>query len=171
MKKSILVLTMIFLCSIKPILAEEVPFEKKALIDQLLTQTGQTTISVSKQFSTIFIQQMTMLLRQSQPDIDPKAYDYMSEEVISIFDDEIKINGGFFDLIYPIYNKHFSNQELEEIIAFNNTALGKKMNKVLPQITQEAMLAGQEFGKSLGPKIKGRVLARFEQEGIEIKKK
>lgn len=171
MKKTIYVFIALLMLSIKPVLAEEIPADKKALIDQLLAQTGQSAVTVSKQFSTIFIQQMTMLLKNSQPNIDPKAFDYMSEEVNAVLDEEISLNGGFFDLIYPIYNKHFNNQELKEIIAFNKTPLGQKMNKVLPQITQEAMIAGQTFGKSLGPKIQERIISRFEKEGIDIKKK
>ena len=52
------------------------------------------------------------------------------------------------------------------MIDLNNTELGKKMLKVLPLISEEAMQAGQQFGLGLAPKIQERIMSRFQKEGI-----
>lgn len=141
--------------------------EKKALIDTLLEQTGQSAIAVGTQFSNLFIQQMTMVLKKSYPNIDPKAFIILEEEITTIINEEIVINGALSKMMYPIYDKHFSSNELRKMIELNNTEFGKKMIKVMPLITQEGMQAGQVFGQSLGPKIQQRIATRFEQEGIK----
>ena len=52
------------------------------------------------------------------------------------------------------------------MIELNNTEFGKKMIRVLPAVAQEGMLAGQQLGQSLGPKIQERLMARFKEEGL-----
>ena len=141
--------------------------DKKKLIDTLLEQTGQSGIAVGKQFSDVFIQQMTVTLKKSKPDIDPRAFEILQEEITSLIDEEIAENGILNKMMYPIYDKHFTEDELKEMIEHNNTELGKKLIRLAPTITQEAMLAGQQFGQALGPKIQQRLVERFEEEGIK----
>jgi len=140
---------------------------KKQLIDTLLEQTGQSTIGVAKQFSDVFIQQMTMVLKNSKPEIDPRAYDIMADEIKSVINEEMLVNGALSEMIHPIYSKHFSVSDLQKMIEFNNTELGKKLISVMPMITQESIQVGQQWGQSLGPIIEQRLMVRFEQEGIE----
>ncbi len=54
------------------------------------------------------------------------------------------------DLILPIYSKHFTLEELEQLIAFNRTPLGQKVIAEMPMVMKESMSAGQEWGRQLG---------------------
>ncbi|MGJ8691713.1 MAG: DUF2059 domain-containing protein [Thalassotalea sp.] len=143
--------------------------DKKQLIDTLLEQTGQSAVAVGQQFSNAFVQNMTMILKDTNPDIEPKAYDYMEEEITRVINEELVINKGLAQLMYPIYDKHFSKEELQKMIDINNTPFGKKVIKVMPLITQEGMQAGQQLGMALGPKIQQRIQARLAAEGIKLK--
>ncbi|WP_318460227.1 DUF2059 domain-containing protein [Photobacterium leiognathi] len=145
----------------------DIPASKKLLIDKLLAQTGQSAVAVGKQYSDLFTQQMTTFLKQSKPDINPKAFDIVEEEISTIMDEEFVINDSFKTMMYPIYNKHFTEDELRKMIEINNTEFGKKLIRVMPLINQEGMLVGQEFGKKLGPKIQQRITKRFKEEGIK----
>ncbi|MEJ2641241.1 MAG: DUF2059 domain-containing protein [Desulfosarcinaceae bacterium] len=170
MKKTITVLILSAILSIilaaNALAASEISKEKKALIDTLLAQTGQSAIAIGKQFSNLFIQQMTAILEKSKPDIDPKAFDILEEEINAVIHEEIVVNGALSEMMYPIYDKHFTNAELKKMIELNKTEFGKKMIRVMPLITQESMQAGQQFGQGLGPKIKKRLTDRFREEGI-----
>ena len=152
---------------INTVAAADISPGKKKLIDTLLVQTGQSGVAMGKQFSDLFIQQMVMILKQSKPDIEPKAFDIVEEEIISIIDEEIVVNGVLKEMMYPIYDKHFNEAELKKMIALNSTEFGKKMIRVMPMITQEGMQAGQQFGQTLGPKIQQRIVDRFQKEGIQ----
>ncbi|WP_318400925.1 DUF2059 domain-containing protein [Photobacterium leiognathi] len=144
-----------------------IPASKKLLIDKLLAQTGQSAVAVGKQYSDLFTQQMTAILKQSKPDINPKAFDIVEEEISTIMDEEFVINDSFKTMMYPIYSKHFTEDELRKMIEINDTEFGKKLIRVMPLINQEGMLVGQEFGKKLGPKIQQRITKRFKEEGIK----
>lgn len=167
MKKLVNIVFLSVLLSASTLAAADISPNKKKLIDTLLEQTGQSAIAVGKQFSDAFIQQMTMVLKQSKPDIDPKAFDIVEEEITSIINEEIVVDGALNEIMYPIYDKHFSEAELKKMIEINNTEFGKKMIRVMPMIAQEGMQAGQQFGETLGPKIQQRISARFQKEGIE----
>ncbi len=147
--------------------AAEISSDKKRQIDELLYITGAA--KMGEMFSNAFIENMTRILKSSKPDIDPKAYDIVEEEIKSIIHHEVYTKNALNELIYPIYDKYLSSSDLTEIIKFYKTPVGQKTINVLPTITQEAMQAGQIWGQSLGPVIEQRIIARFDKEGIKYK--
>ena len=169
MRNFFVLLTFAVLIVSQPVLASEITVEKKALIDKILEQTGQSTIVVGKQFSNAFIQPMAKVLENSNPNIDPKAFEILEEEVKQVVHEEMVINKTFSEILYPIYAKHFTEEDLKKMVEINDTPFGKKMIRVMPMITQEGMQAGQKFGQNLVPKIQQRLLDRFEAEGIKVK--
>jgi len=50
--------------------------------------------------------------------------------------------------IAAIYMEHYSHADIKEILAFYNTAVGKKMAKGVQEITPEVMKVSQEWGMS-----------------------
>ena len=164
--KHLLFISLMLVSSI--VRAETSDSAKRLLIDELLVQTGQSAKDTGKLFSNVFIEQMTTALKQAKPNIDPKAFDVIEQEVKLIIDEALLNDNIMADILYPIYSSRFSEEELKELIAFYKTPLGKQLLQNMPAITQEAMQAGQKFGQSLGPKIQERILARFKSEGIEL---
>lgn len=146
--------------------ADKISQEKQALVDTLLEQTGQSANAVAGQFSTLFIQQMSMMLKNSNPNIPQRALEILEEEVTNVINETFVESGAMNQAMYPVYDKHFSTKELEEMIAFNNTPLGQKLIQVMPQITQDGMMVGQQLGQQLGPMIQQRLAERFREEGI-----
>lgn len=166
MKRPLLIALLSCILSLNVLAAENISAAKTKLIDTLLEQTGQTAIIMGNQFSAVFAQQMTHMLQQTQPNINPKAFAIIEEESLALINEELVINGKYNKMMYPIYNKNFTAGELQQMINLNNTELGKKMLKVLPTISEEAMQAGQQFGIGLAPKIQQRIMSRFQEEGI-----
>ena len=70
------------------------------------------------------------------------------------------------DQVVPIYNKYLTHPEIKELLAFYQTPLGEKIRSVLPQITHESMLAGQQWAQKLIPEIDKRVEESLKREGI-----
>ena len=73
--------------------------------------------------------------------------------------------GEFIDALVPIYDRHFSLSELNEIIRFYETPIGKRLLVATPLIINESMQEGQRWGFRLGQEI-GEELAR---EGVAPK--
>lgn len=59
----------------------------------------------------------------------------------------------------PVYDEHFTHEEIKRLIAFYNEPVGKKLIKTMPALTQRGMELGKQWGMSLSPKI-GQALAR-----------
>lgn len=65
------------------------------------------------------------------------------------------------DLTIPVYDKHFTHQEIKDMIALYKTPLGQKMLEKMPLIMQESMEKGQEFGREIAM----RAIQKMQAEG------
>lgn len=148
-------------------LADGISPEKKVLIDELLQLSGAT--KMGEMFSGVFVQQMTTALKAAKPDINPKAFEIIKEEVNQLIHEEIVDKNALNNLAYPIYDKSFTLSDLEGVIAFYKSKVGQKLLAKMPTITQESMASGQAWGQSLVPKLQKRVLTCLQTEGITIK--
>lgn len=145
---------------------DELNSEKKAAIKELMEVTG--ALKLGEIFSKAFIKQMTQALKRSKPDIDPKAFDILEEEVKALIHEELVVNGSLYPFMYPIYHKYLTLEETYGLIKFYKTPLGEKAISVMPKMTIEGMKAGQLWGQSIGKKIQQRLSDRFKKEGLEI---
>ena len=76
----------------------------------------------------------------------------MDEKFWDDFAKEIKAE-DLVNLIIPIYDKYYTEDDIDQLISFYNTPTGKKMIETLPIVTQESMTAGQAWGKLIGEKV------------------
>ncbi len=158
----LLVLTISSLCAAQ---SEELSQEKEAAILELMSATGAADLG--EQMSLAMAQQMTQALRAARPDIPPRAFDIVNEEVRAAIQVEMT-NGSFEKLVTPLYHKYFTFNEIVELLAFYDTAIGKKTIEVMPQLTQESMAIGQSWGAVIGAQIGQQITRRLAEEGIEI---
>ncbi len=78
------------------------------------------------------------------PDVPREYWEKMKEK--------IRV-GDFVELIIPIYDKYYTHEEIKELIRFYDTDVGKKTIQIMPQMTQESMQAGQEWGRKIAEEI------------------
>ncbi len=71
------------------------------------------------------------------------------------------------ELILPIYEKHFTAEEVRQLIAFYQTPLGKKVIGELPRVQEEAAEVGQQWGEELGRRIGEQVVKKAAEKGYE----
>ncbi len=144
---------------------EETDEHYKQLVDEMLEVTG--ALKIGEQMSVFMVSEMTRALKEVDEDLPDRVYEVIESEVSLLIREEIE-SGSFNELLYPIYRKYLDASDLEAIIKFYRTKEGRKIVSVLPQLSQEGMIAGQSWGESLGPKIVERVRIRLLEEGIEI---
>ena len=68
--------------------------------------------------------------------------------------------------ILPIYDKHFTHQEIQQLIAFYQSPLGRKISTTLPEIQRESVEAGRAWGEQLGDRMNAELRQRLEQKGF-----
>ena len=59
--------------------------------------------------------------------------------------------------LVPVYSKHFTEQEIVDLLNFYNTSTGKKMIDKMPVILQESMEIGRKWGIELAQKIEKEI--------------
>ena len=70
--------------------------------------------------------------------------------------------------MYRIYDRYFTKQEIQGLIAFNRSTIGIKANRVMPVLMRESMSAAQEWSEEIGPLLSKKVTKRLKKEGITI---
>ena len=123
---------------------------KEAKVRQLMELTGSGSIGV----------QMVTQMLPAMKKMAPNAPETFWQEMMA----ELKPE-SFVDLVVPIYMKHFDEVDLDEMIAFYSTRVGRKSIERLPAIMAESMAAGQVWGEQVARKI----LERLKQAGYQDK--
>jgi hypothetical protein len=108
---------------------------KEEAIREIVKMTG------AEDMGRQVMDQMRPALREAIPGL--------SDSFWNAFMAEIK-PGEMTDLIVPVYSRHFTLDEIEQLIAFNKTPLGQKVIATMPLVMKECMAAGQEWGRELG---------------------
>lgn len=162
MKRLIAVLLYFFLCG-QAATAGDVNPDKAGDIRRLIEVTGSA--NMARQMAAASSRQMFSTLKAARPEIPDRALAVMNVEFMAVFSENIAAPGGLLDRMVPIFDKHYTHEEIKELIAFYQTPLGKKVLAVTPLAAQESMTAGQEWGKSLAPEISRRIRGALIREG------
>jgi uncharacterized protein len=109
-------------------------------IRQLLTLTGTGKRMVQG------IEMMVPAQRASNPRIPPAFWDAFLARAR-------RDTTQLMELLIPIYASHLTKAELEGLVRFYQTPLGRRVAEVLPLITQESMQAGQGWGAGIGRQV------------------
>ena len=129
MKK--VLLTLILLFSLNSINSQE---NYKSLLIEYMTAQGQF-----ETFNATIDQMGTMM-----------GVNIKEEEREEFTND---VMGSLIELLVPIYQKHFSVEDLKDAIQMYKTPIGKKISEKTPIIAQETMQASMQWGMELSQKM------------------
>ena len=119
----------------RPSLRPRRPSARKKIkaIRQLLVVTGTSKLMAQE------MDQMVASLRNGLPDAPPEFWTKFRARVNT--DDLIA-------LIVPVYDKYYTLDDINGLLAFYQTPLGQKVITTLPQVTRESMTIGQAWGEA-----------------------
>ena len=75
----------------------------------------------------------------------------------SMFKSRLDTN-SFVEMLIPIYDKHFSHDDIKELIQFYESPIGKKLLNVSPSITQDSYRVGEEWGQKISLDIMSELI-------------
>lgn len=128
--------------------------EAKAPQDQPSKEYVETlkkmiTVSGGDATFKLVIPQMFAMMKQQLPNVPEEFWKTAEEEIMkNIVDDVV-------GMLAPIYWKHLTKADLDGIIKFYETPVGKKMAAAQPNIMTESMKVGQQWGMQIAMKIQG----------------
>jgi hypothetical protein len=127
---------------------------KQADIRRLLQITGAGSIATQS------MDQMEKTVRPMVTDALPPG-DYR-EKLVDLFFEKFRAKRQpeeLADLVIPIYEKYYSEEDIKGLIQLYQTPLGKKMLSTLPQVMAESQAAGTKWGEQIGRESMMEVLA------------
>ena len=140
-------LTVLCLLALAPSLQAQEGNTKEQDIHRLLEITGS-----AKMAEQIMDQMMVMF---EDNGADPGFWEGFRAEVDT---------AELVRMIIPIYDKHFTHEEIRGLIAFYQTPLGAKFVEKMPALTQDSMAVGMKWGGDLAQKAMAKLEARKEKK-------
>lgn len=105
-------------------IADELTNAKIRDIKRLMDVTGAANLSI--QFASATSQRMSQSLKASRPEIPDHVLAVIDREFMALLSEKMSAPGGMLDQVIPVYDKYFTHQEIQELIVFYQTPVGKK---------------------------------------------
>jgi hypothetical protein len=145
--------------------AEDLTPAKKADIQKLLQVTNAARMA--EQMGSLMVQTLRQSLR-SCTNCTPRTFEVIERETLTLFKEKMNASDGLMERMTPIYNKHFSHAEIQQLLAFYQSPLGKRLTAETPQLAQEGFVVGQQWGQALGPQLETRIKAALGKENLPM---
>lgn len=111
-------------------------------------------VSGSEQAYHAAIKQIFNMSKQQYPSIDEEIWDELETEFTKTSINELT------EMLVPVYSKYLTKQDLEDLITFYNTPVGKKFAKNTPHIMTESMQVGQQWGMKIAQDFQKKLQKR-----------
>ena len=118
------------------------PSEKEQAIRKLMEMIGTADLGVQVS------QQLLGQIRPAFPQVPDSLWAEFAESL-----DPAELTG----LAIPIYDRHFTMEELQALIDFYTTPVGQQVVKKLPLVAQESNAIGQQWGETKALEIMQRL--------------
>jgi len=134
--------------------------EKTKDIAAMLKITGAAKLA--DQIGATILNQMMQDL-DNRPNTPPQAIQIVKDAAIYEFKQSIPV---LMKTLIPLYDRHFTHQEIKDVIAFYKTPTGQKVIRILPVIAQESMAIGELHSQIVVQKIAQRVKVQLKRAGF-----
>ncbi len=114
-----------------------------AALKRMLHQTGAMEAA---------LRSMDLIMEQQESaNADPNTRAFFKRFKEEYRTDRVKRLMG--NLMVKVYRKHYTLEEVNQLIVFYNTPLGKKTLQVLPQVMQESQAEGAKLGAVIAEEV------------------
>jgi len=110
------------------------------------------------------IQTMKPAVVQGRPAVE-KDYDAITPLMLDVFNTRL---AELTDLVARVYALNFTADELRTIQAFYQTPTGQKVREKMPLVSQQSMMIGQQWGKTLSGELRARIVEELRKRGHDI---
>ncbi len=101
-------------------------------------------VSGTEESYQVGITQMFTMFKQQYSSVESDVWDDLEKEF-----SKTSLN-DLTEMLVPVYSKYLTLEDLQELIRFAETPVGKKFAKNTPLIMQESMQIGQQWGMKIG---------------------
>jgi hypothetical protein len=117
----------------------------KATLKKMLAVAG------TEQTFDIAIKQLFGMFKQQKTNVPENVWSEFEQEFAKTSIDEL------VNMLAPVYYNHMTETDLQKMIEFYETPVGKKYAEKTPLIMQESMQVGQEWGIKMGQQFQEKL--------------
>lgn len=117
----------------------------KESVTELMEITGAAKIG------KMFTDQLKPMFRQAAKNIPDAEFDDLFSEMNP---EEV------LELTIPVYQKHFTESDVQGLLKFYKTPVGQKFIKLTPTVTKESMAIGEKWGRTKAIEVLGKLKAK-----------
>lgn len=147
--KKLLITTLLIIFSYVSIAQAEIAPEKRKEIEKMLRLTGMEKLMT--QMKT----QMLSAFQKTIPDVSQDFWDRFGQKM-DIHE--------LIEKIIPVYDKHYTIEDLRAVNVFYESPAGRKILATLPQVMQESMQIGREWGEKIGKQAEAEAAAESKKK-------
>lgn len=141
----------------------EITPKKRTAIKELLRITDE--IRSSKAAMGLFIDQIMGILKTPEDIIETDGFfNLMKKEAKDLIYEEVVVKESLHALMYPLYHKYLTLEEINELIRFYETPLGQKLVFINPELIKEKMEISQTWVQELNLKFQKRMSKILEKK-------
>jgi hypothetical protein len=178
--KILLVCMVVILCSnVSSFARQEITSEKKHLISEFRKLTGGDVVNRSINFSADSLQKLFASIVEDDKEITEaqkvelqksaaEAAVRTDKIVRDFLNDNSQITALEEEVIFKIYDRAFTENELRELIGFYETPAGQKALRFLRGLSRQVQ---NDFGEVMRVKINGLLQPRIQMETEQLKQK
>jgi hypothetical protein len=108
-------------------------------------------VSGSEEAYKTVIKQMITMYKQQFSSVPEEAWNELQKEFLKTSIDDL------VDMLVPVYSRHLTLDDLQKIIEFYQTPVGKKYAEKTPLIMQESIQVGQQWGMKIGQEFQNKL--------------
>ncbi|MES2626329.1 MAG: DUF2059 domain-containing protein [Pseudomonadota bacterium] len=144
--------------------AQTISDDMKDDIHKLLDVTG--ALKIGEQMGSMISQQIIAAMNMQARNVPPEATAVVIEVVRGHISDFIQSDASVAGLT-DIYAKHYSHEEIKDLIDFYNSPIGLKMMQEGPQIALESAQFGQTLFMQRVPQIQKDIQEKLQAAGLQ----
>jgi hypothetical protein len=133
---------------IKPVDPSKIQDIKKLL---KLMRLEEVVMSAAENSLERFFPILKKATAQNNETVSETVFAILKGSTLSLVKRQVSAEGGLMDRVVPLYDQHYTQDEIQKLIQFYETPLGKKVCALRPQIAKEAMVVAEEWINFLEP--------------------
>lgn len=161
MRRAVLCLLCV-LCLCGPARAEELTEEKRRDVERYLELSGNRALA--QQMLQAYVKQSVGWVKKMRPDIPPASMPAVERDLSAFLAERVGGKGGLMEQLAPVFAKHFSHDEVRQLLAFYESPVGRKAVGLMPRLVKEGGDVAQRMGIGLIPELNRRVNEVLERE-------
>jgi hypothetical protein len=120
---------------------------------------------LADQMLTLMEKPLSQLVENVNPGRGKETADLLREKLFPAMRERLP---EFTDLAARIYAKHFTVADLEQLIAFYGSPIGKKLVAEQPAMLTEMSAVAQAWGQNLGLEVMRKLAPEFKKRGLAM---